>query len=164
MVLSTSWWALYRSCLRSTWLWKRGCFLTGSSGPNCGETTLSTGVEESEKIKGLNTDLPGCGWCGLTGRETGKRESKRQKLPPTHEKQSSGGKEFLNIFTMYEFKFEMKFDVNEFRYNWWISVYAISIIVWWPLTRNASNLISENFLKRTPQLAPMIVYCFKILW
>lgn len=79
MVLSATWWALYRSCLRSTWLWKRGCFLTGSSGPNCGETTLITGVKESEKIKGLNIDLAGYGWGGWTGRGTGKKEAKSQK-------------------------------------------------------------------------------------
>ena len=52
-------WALYKSCLRSTRLWKRGCFLTGSSGPYCGEITLDTGVTDSEKIKGLKTDLAG---------------------------------------------------------------------------------------------------------
>lgn len=60
MVLRATWWDLYSSCLRSTWLWKRGCFLTGSSGPNCGETTLSTGVQDSEKMKGLNIDLAEC--------------------------------------------------------------------------------------------------------
>lgn len=57
MMLRATWWDLYSSCLRSTWPWKRGCFLTGSSGPNCGETTLSTGVQDSEKMKGLNIDL-----------------------------------------------------------------------------------------------------------
>lgn len=64
MVLSATWWALYRSCLLSTWLWKRGFFLTGSSAPNCGETTLSTGVQQSEKTKGLNTDLSKYRWGG----------------------------------------------------------------------------------------------------
>lgn len=97
IALSATWWALYRSCLRSTWLWKRGCFLTGSSGPNCGETTLGTGVEQSEKIKGLNTDLPGYRWGGWTGRRTGERETKTEKIPLTQsedrvqEKQSQEG-------------------------------------------------------------------------
>lgn len=59
MTLRAPWWERYSSCLRSTWLWKRGCFLTGSSGPNCGETTLSTGRQDSEKTKGLNIDLAG---------------------------------------------------------------------------------------------------------
>lgn len=60
MTLRATWWYLYSSCLRSTWFWKRGCFLTGSSGPNCGETTLSTGAQESAKTNGLNMDLAGC--------------------------------------------------------------------------------------------------------
>lgn len=72
-MLRATWWDLYSSCLRSTWLWKRGCFLTGSSGPNCGETTLSTGVQESEKMKGLNIDL------AARGKET-KKENLHQ--PP----------------------------------------------------------------------------------
>lgn len=66
MVWRAVWWARYRSCRRSTWLWKRGCFLTGSSWPNCGETTVGTGVWVSEKTKGLKIDLGGHRWVGRT--------------------------------------------------------------------------------------------------
>lgn len=79
MLWRAVWWARYRSCRRSTWLWKRGCFLTGSSGPNCGETTVGTGVWESEKTKGLNTDLAGHRWVGWTRQRSRRRKEKSQK-------------------------------------------------------------------------------------
>lgn len=90
MVLSATWWALYRSCLRSTLLWKRGCFRTGSSGPNCGETTLSTAVEQSEKIKGLNIDLQYQGVKGESQQGKGKKEKQTQKRPSTQHSDSVG--------------------------------------------------------------------------
>lgn len=102
MMLRATWWHLYSSCLRSTWLWNRGCFLTGSSGPNCGETTLSTGVQESEKTKGLNIDLA-----------EDRRETKRIFIHPLHAdvRKKSGGERdcsqyITNQFTGTRFRFK----------------------------------------------------------